>query len=64
MPQRRSADLPDTIELTQERRAQLIAFVEGNDAMPAEAKARVLAQLSQDRVPLRVVQRIEERMGG
>ena len=32
--------------------------------MPAEAKARVLAQLQQDRVPARVVARIEERMGG
>jgi hypothetical protein len=32
--------------------------------MPAEAKARVLAQLSQDRVPARVVERLESRGGG
>lgn len=58
------ADLPDLIELTPERRAELIALVEGNSRMPAEAKARVLAQLSQDRVPARVIERLETRGGG
>ena len=55
---------PEFIELTAERREELIAFIEGNAFMPEEAKARVLAQLRQDRVPARVVARIEERMGG
>lgn len=55
---------PEMVELTPERRAALIAFVEGNAAMPAEAKARVLAQLGADRVPAQVIARIEERMGG
>ena len=55
---------PEFVELTPERRAELIAFIEGNAFMPADAKARVLAQLQQDRVPARVVARIEERMGG
>lgn len=59
-----AAETPDYIELTPERRAELIALVEGNDRMPAEAKARVLAQLSQDRVPARVVERLEAREGG
>lgn len=54
----------DLLELSPERRAALIAFVESSGAMPAEAKARVLAQLQQDRVPARVVARIEARMGG
>lgn len=55
---------PETIELTPERRAQLIAFVEANTRMPEEAKARVLEQLAQDKVPAQVIARLEERMGG
>lgn len=57
-------DLPELVDLTPERRAALIAFVESNDRMPAEAKTRVLAQLREDRVPAGVVARLEERMGG
>lgn len=52
------------IELTPERRAALVAIVEGSTRMPAEAKARVLAQLEQGRVPAQVVARIEARGGG
>lgn len=52
------------VDLTPERRAALIAFVEESGAMPAEAKSRVLAQLREDRVPVEVVSRIEARMGG
>ncbi|MCB2137532.1 MAG: HlyD family efflux transporter periplasmic adaptor subunit [Rhodobacteraceae bacterium] len=52
------------VDLTPERRAALVAFVENNGFMPAEAKARVLAKLREDRVPAEVVQRIEARMGG
>lgn len=55
---------PQMLELSDERRARLIAFVEGNERMPAEAKARVLGQLAEARVPARVVERIEGRMGG
>ena len=53
---------PDLVELDPERRARLVTFVEGNAFMPAEAKARVLAQLKEDKVPARVVERIESRM--
>ncbi len=55
---------PELLELTEERRAKLVAFVEGNQFMPDAAKQRVLAQLGQDRVPARVVERIESRIGG
>ncbi|MEX5727824.1 biotin carboxyl carrier protein [Rhodovulum iodosum] len=55
---------PAMVELTPERRARLIDLVESNARMPQEAKARVKAQLSQDRVPARMVERIESRMGG
>lgn len=55
---------PLMLELTDERRARLVAFIEGNNRMPQEAKARVLAQLAEPQVPAQVVERIESRMGG
>ncbi|MEM9970814.1 MAG: HlyD family efflux transporter periplasmic adaptor subunit [Pseudomonadota bacterium] len=58
------AAAPATIALDDDRRARLIAFVEGNQRMPAQAKERVLAQLQQPEVPASVVERIEGRMGG
>jgi multidrug resistance efflux pump len=54
----------DLVELSAERRAALVALVEGNARMPAEARARVLAQLAQDRVPAALVARLETRGGG
>ena len=57
-------DAPAMLELSEERRAKLIAFIEGNKRMPAEAKARVLARLAEPQVPARMVERIEGRMGG
>ncbi len=50
------------VELDPERRARLVTFVEGNKFMPDEAKARVLAQLKEEKVPARMVERIESRM--
>ncbi|MFN7224772.1 MAG: efflux RND transporter periplasmic adaptor subunit [Paracoccaceae bacterium] len=54
----------ETVELTAERRAELIAFVQSNTRMPDDAKARMLEQLAQDKVPAQVVARLEDRMGG
>jgi multidrug efflux pump subunit AcrA (membrane-fusion protein) len=53
---------PEMLALDPERRARLVAFVEGNQFMPEEAKARVLAQLKEERVPAQMVERIESRM--
>lgn len=53
----------EMLTLDPDRRARLIAFVEGNDRMPAEAKARLVAQLAEDQVPAAVVARLESRMG-
>lgn len=55
---------PEMLELTEERRARLVAFVQGNPRMPADAKERVLARLAQPQVPANMVARIESRMGG
>ena len=54
----------EMIALDPERRAALVAAVEGNSRIPAEAKSRLLATLQQDEVPAEVVARIESRMGG
>ncbi|WP_323040366.1 efflux RND transporter periplasmic adaptor subunit [Gemmobacter sp.] len=58
------APVAEMVDLTPERRAALIALVEGNRRMPAEARARILAQLEQDRVPAQIVRRLESRSGG
>jgi membrane fusion protein (multidrug efflux system) len=55
---------PEMLELSAERRARLIAFIEGNTRMPEAAKARVLARLAEPQVPAKMVARIESRMGG
>ncbi|MCI2399581.1 HlyD family efflux transporter periplasmic adaptor subunit [Aliiroseovarius subalbicans] len=55
---------PETVALSDERRAALRAFVEGNTMMPDEAKARILKALEQDEVPASMVERLEGRMGG
>jgi multidrug efflux pump subunit AcrA (membrane-fusion protein) len=54
----------EMLDLTEERRAALIAAVEGNANMPEGEKARVIEQLRQDRVPADVVARIDARAGG
>ncbi|MDX2484738.1 MAG: HlyD family efflux transporter periplasmic adaptor subunit [Pseudodonghicola sp.] len=52
------------LDLSDERRARLMAFVEANTGMPKEMKVRVLAQLGGAQVPAQLVERIESRMGG
>lgn len=58
-----SRDVP-MLELTEERRARLVAFIKASNRMPEDAKARVLNLLAESRVPARLVERIESRMGG
>ena len=54
----------DTIAIDPERRARLVAFVEGNNRMPEAAKDRILSQLRQADVPAALINRLEARMGG
>lgn len=54
----------ERLVLDPKRRARLIAFVEGSEAIPRDRKARLLELLRQDTVPARLVRRIESRMGG
>ncbi|UYV38249.1 efflux RND transporter periplasmic adaptor subunit [Rhodobacteraceae bacterium D3-12] len=55
---------PEMLSLSQERRAKLVAFVEGNTRLPEAVRSNILAALSKDKVPARMVKRIEARMGG
>ncbi|WP_421701675.1 efflux RND transporter periplasmic adaptor subunit [Aliiroseovarius sp.] len=57
-------DAPETVRLDDARRAALVAFVEANQRMPEDVKARLLKTLEQDEVPLQTVERLETRMGG
>ncbi|MEL6204596.1 MAG: HlyD family efflux transporter periplasmic adaptor subunit [Pseudomonadota bacterium] len=54
----------DRITLTPERRAALIAAVQGSTRMPQDAKDRLLSQLGEETVPAAMVARIESRTGG
>lgn len=54
----------DMLELSEERRARLVAYVEGSRDMPDAVRSRLLEHLAQTRVPARVVERLETRMGG
>ena len=53
---------PEMITLTPERRAKIVAFLEGNTRMPAEAKERIMTQLEADEVPAETIARLESRM--
>ncbi|MCO4847353.1 MAG: HlyD family efflux transporter periplasmic adaptor subunit [Yoonia sp.] len=64
-PLRRSADgaivqeAPEMVVLTAEKRAELIARIEGNSRIPAAAKQRILDQLKEDEVPAALLARLE-----
>ncbi|MEO3417021.1 HlyD family efflux transporter periplasmic adaptor subunit [Roseovarius sp. CAU 1744] len=58
----RGAD--EMLVLSADRRARLVAFVEGSTDMPEAVKLRLLGQLAEPRVPARMVKRLEGRMGG
>lgn len=52
------------LELSDERRARLVAAVESSERMPDDVKTRVLGQLAEAKVPAKLVERIESRTGG
>ncbi|MCY4151727.1 MAG: HlyD family efflux transporter periplasmic adaptor subunit [Aestuariivita sp.] len=58
-----SVDL-EMLELAPDRKAKLVAFIESNSNMPEAARARILNQLAQEKVPAQVVERLEARIGG
>lgn len=54
----------ELVALDPERRAALIARIEANPAMPEAVRSRILAQLSQDSVPARLLERLESTSRG
>lgn len=54
----------EMLELSEDRRARLRAFVEASADIPQEMKTRLLGQLEESRVPASMVERLERRMGG
>jgi hypothetical protein len=58
------AESATMLELSEERRARLVAFVKGRRDMPEAERGRLLDQLAQVSVPADVVKRLETRMGG
>lgn len=63
-PQSEAQAVPAGVELTEARRAALIAAVEAEAGLTAEARAALVRELRQDRVPADIVARIEARAGG
>ncbi|WP_370206838.1 efflux RND transporter periplasmic adaptor subunit [Pararhodobacter marinus] len=57
---------PELVTLDAERRAALIARVETNRGLPEPVRTRILAQLEQEAVPARLIERLEGggRQGG
>jgi len=56
---------PDMVMLDPERRAALMARIEANAFMPDAVRSRIMAQLEQERVPARLLERLESgRPGG
>jgi RND family efflux transporter MFP subunit len=54
----------ELLELTEERRARLIAFVQSSLDMSEEIKTRMVGQLEQATVPAGLVERLERRIDG
>lgn len=55
---------PEMLDLSEDRRAKLVAFVEGNTRMPEALKSSILEKLQKAKVPAQMVQSIEARIGG
>ena len=54
---------PAMVQLDDERRARMVAFIEANTRIPDPVKTRMLSQLAEPEVPAELVERLESRMG-
>ena len=54
----------DLVELDPESQQKMIAWVEANRRMPEEMKARILKRLRTGKAPQRMIDRLNQRMGG
>ena len=58
-----AAPEPEKIALDEERRQKMISFIEGNGYIPKTAKKKIIKALSEAEVPVKLIKRIESRMG-
>ena len=54
---------PENIILDDERRQKMITFIDGNSYIPKSAKKKIIKALNEKKVPLKLINRIESRMG-
>ncbi len=54
----------ETVEVSDDLRKQMIAFVEANKRMPSDRKKVILERLQQPQLPKAMVERLTARMGG
>ena len=54
---------PENIILDDERRQKMITFIDGNSYIPKSAKKKIIKALNEEKVPLKLINRIESRMG-
>ena len=53
----------ETVEITEDQRLAMIAFVEANDRIPAEIKTNVLERLQGTTIPKAMYDRLSKNMG-
>ncbi len=58
-----TAPEPEKIVLDDERRQKMISFIEGNGYIPKTAKKKIIKSLNEVEVPVKLINRIEGRMG-
>jgi hypothetical protein len=54
---------PEKITIDNERRQKMISFIEGNGKIPKTAKKKIIKALNQKEVPLKLINKLESRMG-
>ncbi len=58
------SEAEETVEVSDDLRQQMIAFVEANKRMPTNRKKELLERLQQEKLPKAMVDRLTTRMGG
>jgi multidrug efflux pump subunit AcrA (membrane-fusion protein) len=56
-------DTGETVQITEDQRQRMIAYVQGNENIPADRKTQILETLAQPQVPKAMVDRLTARMG-
>ena len=62
MAARQNGTAEETVELSEDQRKAMIAFVQANDRIPADIKTTVLERLKQPRIPKDMFDRLSKRM--